>query len=159
MVDDEYDEFVGGGNFVVGSSSSKVTFSSEEYGDEEVDVGGSSSSKSTLSSEVGGDGDVGVLRVRLRRCWRYAGGRRCSTIVSVGGGGGSSSSKVAFSPEVHVDEDVDGVVDEGGSSSSKVAFSFDGSGGDGMMLSKLDGGGSSSSQSTFSLEVGDDGGG
>ena len=85
---------------------------------------------------------------------------------------GSSSSKVMFSVDVGEefdDEGVDVVVvvievgvvgDLGkGSSSSKVEFSFDGSGGDGMMLSKLDGGGSSSSQSTFSLEVGDDGGG
>ena len=70
MVDDEYDEFVGGGKLVVGSSSSKVTLSSEEYGDEEVDVGG-----------VYLDEEGGVF------------GDEIGTDV---GGGGSSSSHVAF---------------------------------------------------------------
>ena len=44
----------------------------------------------------GSDMDVGVLRFQLRRCWRYADGRRCSTIVSEVGGGGSSSSNVVL---------------------------------------------------------------
>ena len=60
----------------------------------------------------------------------------------------SSSSNSAFSSELYWYEEADVVVvvievgvvgDLGkGSSSSKVAFSFDGSGGDGMMLSKLE---------------------
>ena len=70
--------------------------------------------------------------------------KRCSggaiSWFDVDGGGWSSSSKSMFSSGVYGGEEGDVVV-VGGSSSSKVAFSFDGSGGDGMVLSKLDGGG------------------